>query len=69
VKSAALSKVIEAEVRDLVHQELAKLGGHLLTVYGDKPQQPIRPEDEHLARLGGYLLTTYGDGPDAVNAP
>lgn len=60
MKSAALSKAIEAEVRDLVRQELAALGGHLLTIYGDKPQQAIRPEDEHLARLGGYLLEHYG---------
>jgi hypothetical protein len=39
---------------------MAKLGGHLLAAYGDKPNEPVRPEDEHLARLGGYLLTTYG---------
>jgi len=50
----------QAEVRRLVHEEMAKLGGHLLAVYGDQPNEPVRPEDEHLARLGGYLLTTYG---------
>lgn len=60
MKSQALSKAIEREVRELVREELATLGGHLLKVYGDAQDEAIRPEDEHLARLGGYLTQRYG---------
>ena len=47
----------EAQVRAGVREELAALGGHLLTTYGAGALDP----DASIATLGGYLLAKYGD--------
>ena len=57
-----------AQVRQIVREELAALGGHLLAKYGGPPAVDVGLEDqqriEHaaLATAGGYLLGEYGDG-------
>lgn len=62
----------EDAVRQLVRDELASLGGHLLTTYGTQAAWPgdapivstgnatSNAEAAALARLGGYLLQHYG---------
>lgn len=45
----------EAAVRRVVHEELASMGGDLLSTYGHKPDS--RPE---LRDFGGYLLQRFG---------
>jgi hypothetical protein len=55
----------EIQTREVVHQELAALGGHLLSEYGTKPiTEPASEqtqENPQLASLGGYLLEHYGN--------
>lgn len=54
----------EDDVRRIVREELASLGGHLLSEYGT--QRSLGATATHpLAILGGYLLGEYGPEEEA----
>jgi hypothetical protein len=56
-----LSTQMDAAVRAAVREELASLGGHLLTTYGGAPIGDDGTPNP-LGTLGGFLTSTYGDG-------
>ena len=62
-----IDQTYEAEIRHIVREELAALGGHLLSEYGTKPiTEPASEQTQdnpQLASLGGYLLEHYGQKP------
>ncbi len=57
---------VQAMITQGVRDELAALGGHLLSRYGNRlgSKLPVQEVDRwgsaDLAALGGYLLRTYG---------
>lgn len=58
-------------IRQIIADELASLGGHLLGTYGGAPDPStltsaadpgIEIRDAALGTLGGFMLSTYGRG-------
>ena len=60
--------IIPSEARRIVREELAALGGHLLTTYGQHDDDGNERAEAvpQLAALGGFLLEHYGDGTPAA---
>jgi hypothetical protein len=52
------------EIRSIVRDELASLGGRLLATHGPSTDTP----NDVLATLGGYLLVEYGTTEETRDA-
>lgn len=53
-----MTSYMQRIIDDRVEQELAKMGGDLLSTYGKSTD----PDDKPKAWLGGYLLERFGKG-------